>query len=76
MKINKEMLRELSRLPDKELWQVITEKAAKFGYSLPKEAPSAENMAKIRAVMNDADKVSTSDILKLMSTLKSKKGQG
>ena len=72
MKINKEMLAELSKLPDAELWQSISTKAAGFGYNLPKDTPAHEDMEKIRSFMRDADKINTAQILKLMATLKRK----
>ncbi len=70
------MLRELAKLGDSELWLEICKKAEKFGYTLPKETPPPEQMAKIRSVMNDADKINTAEILKLMTAFKAKRGRG
>ncbi len=75
LKINKEKLARLAALEDGELWQVIKETAQKYGYTLPAEAPRKEDMQKIRSIMSDAEKISTKDILKLMSTFKAKKSK-
>ena len=70
------MLRELASLPDEKLWSEITKKAAKFGYTLPNEVPSKENMAKIRDFMNNAEKINTAEVLRLMATIKSNRKRG
>ena len=75
MKINKEKIKELTALEDDRLWQVITQTAQKYGYSLPAEAPSKKEMAKLRNIMNEAEKISAKDILKLMTSFKEKKNK-
>lgn len=75
MKINKEKLAELAALEDSQLWLVITETALKYGYTLPAEAPKKEEMAKIRGIMSEAEKISTKDILKLMTAFKAKRSK-
>lgn len=75
MKINKEKLAELAALEDGQLWTVITQTALKYGYTLPAEAPKKEDMAKIRGLMSEAEKIGTKDILKLMSAFKAKKNK-
>lgn len=73
MKINKEKLMEMAKLEDSELWREIRNEAAKFGYSLPEKTPSPEEMAKIKSIMKNADKISAGDVLKLMSAFKGRK---
>ncbi len=70
MKINKEKLRELSEKPDDELWQVISDIAAKHGYDLPKSAPPKSEMNKIRAIMESADKLNMRDAARIMQEYK------
>lgn len=75
MKIDKEKLRALTALEDKELWKVITDTLQKYGYTPPEKAPSEENMKKIRSVMKDTEKISTRDVLRLMSEFKVKRNK-
>lgn len=75
MKINKEKIAELAALEDSQLWLVITQAALKYGYTLPAEVPKKEDMAKLRSIMNEAEKISAKDILKLMSAFKAKRNK-
>ena len=76
MKLNKEKLQALAALDDKKLWQEITSAAQKFGYTLPEKAPEAKDMAKIRAAMEQADKLSPMDIARLLASFKVKRNKG
>ena len=68
-------MKALAMLDDAHLWKEICSAAQKFGYTLPAGQPAASEMAKIRAVMNDADKFGAMDIAKLISSMRGKKGK-
>ena len=76
MKLNKEKLQALAALDDKKLWQEITSAAQKFGYTLPEKVPEAKDMAKIRAAMEQADKLSPMDVARLLASFKVKRNKG
>ena len=75
MKIDKELMKTLLKLDDRALWNKIREMADKYGYNLPCDTPSAENMKKLRTVLENVDKISTADLVRLMSMFKAKKNK-
>lgn len=76
MKLNKEKLKELAALDDAALKKEITSAAGKFGYSLPENALGESELRKIRALMQDAEKISPMEIARLLSSVKAKKSKG
>ena len=75
MKINKEKLEALASLDDDSLWKEIRTTAQKFGYTLPAATPAKSDIEKIRGVMQSAEKISTLEIARLLSSLKAKKSK-
>ena len=75
MKLNKEKIGALLNLDDAALWLEITSAAQKFGYTLPQSTPKAADMAKIRAAMREADKLSAMDVARLLSSFKAKRNK-
>ena len=73
MKLNKEKIRALAALDDAQLWKEIRSAAQRFGYTLPENAPNPSDMAKIRTVMSEADKISAMDMARLLSSFKEKR---
>ena len=72
MKIDKEKLKSLSEKSDAELWGVISGIAKSRGYELPAQAPSKEEMAKIRSLMQDCEKINMRDAIRLVNTYRKK----
>jgi len=75
LKLNKAKLEALAALDDAHLWQEIRSAAEKFGYTLPANQPAPRDMAKIRSVMKEADKLSAMDVAKLLSAFKAKRNK-
>ena len=73
MKVNKEQMQKLTNKPDGELWEEIVAMAKSHGYTLPSEAPSSENIEKIRRAMLGVEKISLTDAAKILSTYKKRK---
>ena len=73
MKVNKEQMQKLANKSDSELWQEIVSMAKSHGYTLPKEAPSSENIEKIRRAMLGYEKISLTDAAKILGTYKKHK---
>ena len=75
MKLNKEKIGALLNLDDAALWLEITTAAQRFGYTLPQSTPKSADMAKIRAAMQEADKLSAMDVARLLSSFKAKRNK-
>ena len=75
MKLNKEKINALLALDDAHLWREITSAAQRYGYTLPEKTPAAADMAKIRALMTEADKLSAMDVAKLLTSFKAKRNK-
>lgn len=73
IKINKDELRALSELSDKELWQSIGKIASSHGYSLKDVTPSESELEKIRGALRDIDKINIRDAIKLLNEYKKRK---
>ena len=70
MKLDKEKLAELSQKSDGELWEIISDVAAKHGYTLPKGTPQKAEMEKIRAIMGSADKINMREAMRILQEYK------
>ena len=75
MKFDKELIKTLLKLDDRALWTKIREMAGKYGYTLPEDTPSAENMKKLRSALENAEKINAADLVRLMSVFKAKKNR-
>ena len=73
MKIDKEKIAGLLKLSDAELWREIHALAKQHGYLLPENAPQKSDMQKIRALMGEAEKISTLDAIRLLAKFKAKR---
>ena len=72
MKIDKEMLKSLATKPDGELWGVISGLAKSRGYELPEATPSKEEMAKIRSLLNDVEKINMREAIRFVNNYRKK----
>ena len=68
MKINKEMLSEITKGSDEELWGRIREIATRYGLKLPDGAPPKSEMARLRAALSGADKLSLVSAMEILNT--------
>ena len=66
MKIDKEKLKAMSRLSDAELWATIRAVAEAHGIRTPEQAPSCDDMRKIKSALSEADKLNLSEALKII----------
>ena len=70
MKIDKSKLEALTSLPDDELWEAISSAAGSRGLNLPKNAPSKEELAKLRQALTELDKMSMIDAMRIVNKYK------
>ena len=66
MRINKEQLDALVRLPDDELWQKIRSMAGGYGVTLPSATPSHSEMMQLRSAVN-GNKINLSEAMRLLN---------
>ena len=66
MRFNKSQLEALAALPDDKLWEEVVRIAAGFGYSLPKNTPSHQELEKMRSIVR-SDKINPSEALRLVN---------
>lgn len=69
MRFNKSQLEALAALPDDRLWDEVIKIASGFGYSLPKNPPSHEELEKMRDIVR-GDKINPSEALRLVNQYK------
>lgn len=70
LKINKEMLSELSSMPDDALWQKIREIASSYGIALGEVAPSHSELEQVRSMCRGDAKLNMSQAVKLLNDYK------
>ena len=70
MTIDRRKLAALATYSDEELWKHLCAVGGQMGLSLPGEMPSAEPMAKIRALMKDPDKLNMIELMRLYGRFK------
>ena len=70
MKIDKEKLAALAALPDDALWKEIRKIAGENKISLPEATPKKEEMAKIRSLLLNSDKINMFSAMKFINELK------
>ena len=70
MKLDTEKMKALAAKGDRELWEEIRKIARENGYNLPENAPSSENLSKIRAVLSGEERFSYTEALKILASYK------
>jgi hypothetical protein len=75
MKFDANKLRKLTEQGVLELWLAIKSIAAASGLSLPDAPPPPNEMAKLRTLLNGAEKMSPTEAAKIVNDLK-KRGNG
>lgn len=70
MKINREMLSEMAKLNDAELWQKIREIARENNIPLSEKPPKESDLAKVRRMLDGSEKISFAEGMKLINTYK------
>ena len=66
MKINKEKLEALARLPDDKLWEEIVSAAAGYGVKLPTKVPPKETLENLRSTVLGG-KLNVGDAVKILN---------
>ena len=70
MKLDKENLKKIASLPDDELWKTVHSIAKSHGVSLRENPPSADEITKLRQILNDSDKLNMFAAMKLINEYK------
>ena len=70
MKIDKEMLTELSSMPDDALWQKIREIASSYGIRLGDGTPSHSELEQVRNMCRGDAKLNMTQAVKLLNDYK------
>ena len=68
MKINKEMLSEITKGSDEELWATIKGIATRYGIKLPDGVPPKAEMSRLRAALSGTDKMSLVSAMEILNT--------
>ena len=66
MRLNKDELMALTRLPDEQLWQKIRSMASGYGLNLPSQTPSHNELEKLRSAVNGS-KINLSEAMRLLN---------
>ena len=66
MKFNRDKLNEIAKMDDRELWSTVKDIAKRYGITLPDQAPSSRDMARLRATMTGAEKISLKDAAQIL----------
>ena len=70
MKIDKSKLEAMVGLSDSELWNQIKSVAESHGVKMPDKQPDTSELAKVRAALADADKLSLFSAMRMVNNLK------
>ncbi len=73
MRFDKEKLKELTSLPDNELWAKIVELAKSYGFNLPTETPPHSELEKLRGAVSPDGKPSMGEALRLLNEYRRRK---
>ena len=71
MKLNRELMKEMSKKNDAELWDEIRRIAAEKGFSLKDIKPSHEDLEKVRSMLSGNEKINVADAMRLANKYKS-----
>lgn len=74
MKINQNLLTELARLPDGELWQTIRGIAAEKGIKLPEATPPHETLERLRATVKGSGGLRLGEAVSVISRYMKEQG--
>ena len=69
MRINKEQLENLARLPDDQLWAEIVKVGRAHGFSLPEKTPSHSDLERLRGAVTGA-KLNLSEAMRVLNSYK------
>ncbi len=72
MKLDEQKIKELTALPDDELWRSIREMLAQHGMRLPDRQPSHEDMMRLRAAFSGAKGINPIEGARLMREYRQK----
>ena len=70
MKLDKDKIEALSKMIDDELFVFVRKTAAKNGISMPDRKPTESEMASLRELLSNAEKINTVAALKLINKYK------
>ncbi len=70
MRLDKEKIEKLAKLPDDELWREVVAIARTYGIGLSEKTPPREEMEKMRATVMGGMKLSMSDAVRLINEYK------
>lgn len=73
MNINKEELRAVADLSDRDLWNFISKVAKEHGYTLGDLSPSPADLERIRGALRGSETISLRDAARLLNTYKKKR---
>lgn len=68
MKINKEMLCEITKQKDDELWRTIRGIASRYGIKLPEGTPSEKDMSRLRSALSGTEKMNLGAAMEILNT--------
>lgn len=68
MKINKEMLSELTKKSDCELWETVRGIASRYGIRLPEKTPSREEMSNLRSALGGSERINLSRAMEILNS--------
>ena len=69
MRFDREKLEALASLPDDKLWAEVLKIADSYGYSLPRQTPSHEDLEKMRSIAR-SDKINVAEAMRLVKQYK------
>ena len=69
MRFDREKLEALASLPDDKLWAEVLKIADSYGYSLPRQTPSHEDLEKMRSVAR-SNKINVAEAMRLVKQYK------
>lgn len=74
MRLNKEELRALAALGDRDLWAAVKNIAQRYGIKLPDASPSHADLDRLRALLAAPEKIKMSEAIRLVNEYKKKGG--
>ena len=74
MKLNQDIVKKLSGLDDRALWQEIRRMAEGYGLRLPEATPSTVELAKVREALGVGE-ISTGEAMRLVNEYKRRQGR-
>ncbi len=75
MKLDKEKIEAITKLPDSEMWCEVRRIASEYGFKLPEKTPTHEELDKLRRIASSG-KIGPIEAIKLMNELKRREKNG